>query len=68
MELPQQYFDNKIEQTRIKEAVLMAIPDNVNYYNLIIAFAEMLARFTEAAFREEVYSKSPAKPEGEPAG
>lgn len=64
MELPQQYFDNKIEQARIKEAVLMAIPDNVNYYNLIISFAEMLARFTEHAFRDEVFTRSPAKPEG----
>lgn len=60
--LPQAYFDNKIEQARIKEAVLSAIPADVYYHNLIIAFAEMLARFTEQAYRDEVYKKAPKKP------
>lgn len=60
MKLPPEYFENKIEQGKIKQAVLSAIPPDVYYHNLIIVFAEMLARFTEQAFKEEMYTKSAA--------
>ncbi len=57
-ELSQDYFDNKREQAEIAVAVLKAIPKNACYHNLIISFAEMLAQFTNQAFKEEVFGRS----------
>lgn len=59
--LSPEYFENKVEQGRIKEAVRQAIPENVYYHNLIIVFSEMLVEFTCTAFKEEVFSKSTDK-------
>lgn len=56
-EVTQDYFDNKKEQNEIALAILKAIPKNVRYHNLIIIFAEMLGRFTNDAFKEEVYGR-----------
>ncbi len=57
-EVTQEYFDNKREQAEIAVAVLKAIPKNACYHNLIISFAEMLAQFTNQAFKEEIYGRS----------
>lgn len=57
MNYTKEYFDNKIQQNQIKEAVHKALPGGVYYHNLIIAFAEMLADFTQMAFKEEVFEK-----------
>lgn len=59
MELPQEYFDNKAEQSKIKQAVLECLPTEVYYHNIIIALAEMLAQFTKDAFKDDVFRKSP---------
>lgn len=56
--LPPEYFENRAEQNRIADAVLSAIPEDVYYHNLIIAFAEMLLWFTQQEFKSDVYSKS----------
>jgi len=61
-QLTKEFQENKKEQHQIASAVLSAIPENVYYHNLIIAFAELLADFTLRAFKEVVYSKS-TKPE-----
>jgi hypothetical protein len=57
MKLSQEYFDNKREQCQIKEAVYKALPKDLYYHNLIIAFSEMLQRFIVLAFHEEVHGK-----------
>ena len=57
-QLREEYFENKQEQNKIRLAILQAIPEDVYYHNLIIVLAELLGRFTAAAFEEEVLTKS----------
>lgn len=56
-----EYFQNKQQQNRIREVileVLATLPDNeIYYHNLIMVMAELLQRFTEHAFTEDVYTK-----------
>lgn len=57
-EITQEYFKNKQEQAEIAIAVSKVIPKNVRYYNLLIVFAEMTARFTNDAFKEAIYGQT----------
>ena len=52
MKLPQKYFDDKKEQAEIKMAVTDAIPKDVRYSNLIVAFSEMLTYFARKQFED----------------
>jgi hypothetical protein len=56
---PQAYFDHKAQQARLKSAILGALPDDgsIYYHNLIIALSELLADFSQQAFKEEVYGE-----------
>ncbi|CAK0756336.1 hypothetical protein CCP3SC15_2150007 [Gammaproteobacteria bacterium] len=55
--LKDEFFQNKIEQGKIKSALWEAMPVNVYYHNLIIALAEMLLRCIELAYKDEVHNK-----------
>ncbi len=57
-EATQEYFDNKKEQAEIALAISRAIPVGVKFYNLLIVFTEMTARYAAMAFKEEVYGLS----------
>lgn len=39
--------DDELEQSRIEDAILAAIPTNVAYRNLVIVLAKLLAMFTQ---------------------
>lgn len=56
--LSDEFFQNKVEQNQIKEALIRAIPENVYYHNLIIALAEMLHDAAQQAFKEDVFTRS----------
>lgn len=56
------YFRNRQEQGRIKEALWKAFPTNVYYCNAIIALSEMLQRLVEGAYSDDVMSKPPLDP------
>lgn len=63
--LPPEYFQNRQEQARIKMLIVEAIPEGVFYHNLIIALAELLAGYTEKAFREKVREEEIKPREGD---
>ena len=47
-----EYFDNKQEQNKIKQAILDALPTGVEYYNLIAAMNELQQTFILHAFKK----------------
>ena len=49
---PQEYFDDKKEQAKIKSAIIDAIPKDVRYSNLIVALSEMLTYFARKQFED----------------
>ena len=59
---PPEYFASRIQQSKIKQAILDSLIslDEVYYHNLIIATAELLAEFTRQAFSEEIFNKDSA--------
>ena len=54
---PPEYFENKIQQSQIKTAIVEALPTGVYYHNLIIALSELLKNFVEDSYQEEVFTK-----------
>ena len=54
-----EYFANRIEQGKIKEALWKAMPTNIYYHNVIIALSEMLSRCVDENYQEDVMHKPP---------
>jgi len=58
-ELKQEHFDNKIEQSKISDAILSAIPEGVQYYNLLMVLNDLQGRMMQHAFGNKVYKHRP---------
>jgi len=56
------YFANKIEQGRIKAALTEAIPIGCKFSNLLIVLTEMLTRYQNYYFNDEVHREMPNPP------
>lgn len=55
------YFENKREQSDIKQAILDAIPRDVFYHNLNAVLAELLRDFIGYSTRDELFTRGRAE-------
>lgn len=51
-----EYFENKQEQAQIAQALYAAIPENVQYYNLIFVLSGMIETMLGYAFKDEIFT------------
>ena len=57
-----EYFGNRAEQARIASALYAAIPDGVEYYNLVIALSQMINTMLDKAFNDEIFHHKTNQP------
>jgi hypothetical protein len=55
-----EFFENRKQQAAIRTAIVQAIPEDVAYFNLIIALSDLLSFFVNSAFRDDVFNKKNA--------
>jgi len=56
--LTEEFFDNKVEQNKIKSAIHQAIPEGIFYHNLVIVLSEIIKDMVWEMTKEDIFKKS----------